>query len=110
MSNCLTPLQEMGLLDNCKYIAFSHDQQVIALDLDLCTSVLPIKNSIANFYRNGFIFFAWTGSYNGTTLRFFFSSIRNNNTTSSLFFSSCRLNNYPVVQRGNIDLFSHNCI
>ena len=95
-------------LNDSKDIAFTHYEVVFALKTYFSAGILAIKDRVTFFYHHRFIFFARAGSDDGATLWFFFCCVGDDDASGSFFFSSRRFNDYPVVQRSNACVFSHN--
>ena len=72
-------------LNHCKNVRLTHHEIFLALELQLCATVLAIQYLIASLEDHFFVLGSLANSLDGAVKGFLLSSIRNDDTTD-LFF------------------------
>src|ERR1700682_2423323 len=100
-----------GSVDHAKDVAFLHDKQVLAVDLDLGAGPLPEENAVADLDVEGdelagFIAPARTHSDDLTFLRLLLDGIRDDDAAFGLLLPLEALDHDAVVQRSECHVAS----
>ena len=94
-------------LNDSEDVRLPHDKEIVAFDLDLCTGIFAIQNSVTDLHSHRLVLFTRTCGDNRAALRLFFGCVGNDNATGSFFFSWSWLHYYPISKRGNVSLFAN---